>query len=55
MLEGLLSVNYKSKKILGETCNLIMADHIATVDAVSGVLNVLAKFRYTIADSLTKE
>lgn len=32
--------------MLGETCNLIMADQIKNIDAITQILNIMAKFRY---------
>jgi hypothetical protein len=31
---------------MGETCNLIMADQIKSIDAITEILSILAKFRY---------
>lgn len=43
----MMKVGIKSNKILGETCNLIMADQITNADAVTQVLHVMARFQYT--------
>ena len=47
VLESMMKVGIKSNKILGETCNLIMADQITNADAITQVLHVMARFQYT--------
>mmetsp|Transcript_9699 Transcript_9699/g.16329 ORF Transcript_9699/g.16329 Transcript_9699/m.16329 type:complete len:95 (-) Transcript_9699:1557-1841(-) len=49
ILEAMLSIGLKNTKILGETCNLIMADSINNVEAVTQILNILAKFKYSLS------
>ena len=47
VLNSMMKVGIKSNKILGETCNLIMADQITNADAVTQGLHVMARFQYT--------
>lgn len=47
VLLGMATIGIKSNKLLGETCNLIMADQITNADAVTQILHVMARFQYT--------
>ena len=46
VLECMQKLGYKEKKILNETCNLIMSDQITVADAVSQTLITMALFRH---------
>ena len=39
-------IGLNNKKIVGETCNLIMADHIQRIETISQVLFIMALFKY---------
>ena len=58
VIESMTQLGYKEKKILNETCNLIMSDQITSTDAISQVLISMALFRhkfdYTNEDSPDK-
>ena len=46
VLQSLLMVGVNDAKIIGETCNLVMADHIDSVDTISLLLFTLSISNY---------
>ena len=46
ILDSLFAIKLKNIKILGQTCNLIIADAFKRIDTIAQVLHILALFKY---------
>ena len=46
VLSSILMVNYEDRKVVGETCNLVMAGHISSMESITSLLYVLALSKY---------